>query len=164
MFYCSGFLTLARILMLLMVQISEQVPMTQCVHMHRNVCVVCLTSVSPRLSSCGGDVCWSRFPSWSSSSRPTAQSARLARWVRLISINCGNATQPLAALCRNNQIITCTLSQREACGPRCGGWNNERSLWHLLSYCIILSLLYFHSQFRLLAKFLTAIIQLNLIL
>lgn len=28
--------------MLLMVQISEQVPMTQCVHMHRNVCVSCV--------------------------------------------------------------------------------------------------------------------------
>lgn len=109
--------------MLLMVQTPEEVKMPHCVLMCC-ICAVCLTSVSspplpgtvwPLSSSCSGDVCWSRSSSWSSSSRAGAHSATLARWVQLSSINCGNATQPLAALCRDNQIITYTLSQREVC-------------------------------------------------
>lgn len=86
------------------------------------ICAARLTSDSSSRQLCGSSrpavvetSAGGCFSSWSLSSRAGAQSAKLARWVWLISINCGNATQPLAALCRNNQIITYTLSQRGAC-------------------------------------------------
>lgn len=128
---------------------------------------LCLTSVlfPPhravwKLSPCSGDAVGVASLPGHRPKRAGAQSAKLARWVQLLSINCGNATQPLAALCRNNQIITYTLSQREDClsGHAVEDATVKWVTPHLPSYCIISPLLYFHLDIRLLANFMLVII------
>lgn len=138
-----------------------------CVHMHYDVCCVsylstvsssqlCVDALVPAVGGCLLELLLFLVIVQQELEQ---QSAKLARWVWLISINCGNATQPLAALCRNNQIITYTLSQGEAC---LSGHAVEREAVKGVSCTFCHTVLYYHYCIslyilRLLAKFLTPI-------